>query len=66
MTPAKVEENTGKSSKNVPIPVITTSAERKNISARGPLYLIMRIKTTYIYLISFVKSKWRFILLRGK
>jgi hypothetical protein len=51
---AKVEETQGRVQKTVPIPVITTSAERKNISARATLF-DNENKTTYIYLISFGK-----------
>lgn len=51
---ADVEKTQQRVQDAVPIPKITTSAERKNISARATLF-DNENKTTYIYLVSFGK-----------
>ena len=51
---AKVEETQKRVQESVPIPNITTSAERKNIAARAVLF-DSESKVTYIYLVSFGK-----------
>ena len=60
----KVESTQLRVQKSVPIPTITTSAERKNISARAVLF-DNENKITYIYLVSYGKVM-SFFTVQGK
>lgn len=62
---AKVEQTQSKVQKSVPIPTITTSAERKNISGRATLFDNENL-TTYIYLLSKQGAVVAFYPVRGK
>ncbi len=60
----KVEQTQQRVQNSVPIPVIKTSAERKNISARATLF-DNENKITYIYLVSYGKVM-AFYTVKGK
>ena len=62
---AKVEATQGRVQKSVPIPTISSSAERKNISGRATLFDNENL-TTYIYLLSKQGAIVAFYPVKGK